>query len=242
MIEMPEHNKPENTKLSNLLDAGSNLLGDTTGAAVGAGIGFILGGPVGVIAGGAGGAIASAALKWVGREFSSRHLSKREEARAGSVLAFAAAEIHRRVENGESIRQDRFFDQGQSGRSGAEEVVENIVMKCQREPQAKKIPFAGYLLANLVFRSDIGVDMAHQIIRLADELTYRQLCLLRIAGKPEELSLRDSDYRGQETFSNSLYPILHECLDLYHKGLLVLVARFFLDLPMFGLAGWPPKD
>jgi len=196
----PKLEKPESAKLTKFLNAGFGLLGDATGAAAGAGVGFVLGGPVGAIAGSVSGSIVSGALRWVGQEFSNRHLSRREEFRAGGVLVFAAAEIHRRINDGEKIRQDEFFDQGQSGRSGAEEVVENIVLKCQREPQEKKIPFMGYLLANLPFRSDISLDMAHQIIGLADELTFRQLCLLRIAARTDAFQLRDSDYREQERF------------------------------------------
>ena len=211
--------KPENVKLKRLLNAGFGVLGDATGAATGFGIGFVLGGPVGAIAGSVSGSTISSALRWVGQEFSNRHLSKREESRAGGVLIFAATEIRQRIENGEGVRQDGFFDQDKFGRSGAEEVVENLVMKCQREPQEKKIPFMGYLLANLAFRDDISIDMAHQIIKLADELTFRQLCLLRIAANVSTFDLRDSDYRGQGSFSNNLYQVLHECLDLYIKAL-----------------------
>ena len=210
--------KPESVKLKRLLNAGFDVLGDATSAATGIGIGFVLDGPVGAIAGSVSGPIISRTLRWVGQEFSSRHLSKREESRAGCVLVLAAAEICQKIENGERVRQDGFFDQDEFGRSGAEEVVENLVMKCQREPQEKKIPFMGYLLANLVFRDDISIDMAHQIIKLADELTFRQLCLLRIAAQSKTLDLRGSDYRGQGSFSNDLYQVLYECLDLYTKA------------------------
>lgn len=231
--------KPEQkqARYVELLRSGYKFLSDATGAATGAGIGFALGGPIGAVVGSVSSVAIPRALELVGQEVSKRHLSKREEARAGGVLIIAATEIQKRITRGENLRQDDFFCPGQSGRSDAEEVVENILLKCQREPQEKKIPFVGYLLASLAFRNDISTDMAHLIIKLADELTYRQLCLLRIATRTNTLELRDSNYRELGLFPKSLYPILHECFDLYHKELINLGGEHPL-----GLTGvWPAK-
>lgn len=214
-----DNEKVKDSKLNKLLNVDVGFLGESAGGVVGAGVGFIIGGPFGAIVGGASGPIVSKALRVVGREFSNRYLSKREEVRVCGVLVFAATEIDRRIKNGEDIRQDGLFDQDSTGRSYAEEIVENVILKCQKDPQERKIPFMGYMLANLVFRSDIGADMAHQIINLADVLTFRQLCLLRIAARTDTFHLRESDYREQERFSKDLYQVLHECLDLYHKAL-----------------------
>ena len=58
--------------------------------------------------------------------------------------------------------------------------------------------------------------MAHQIIKTAEELTYRQLCLLKLAVVKDGFGLRAEDYRNQDQFQKSLYQVLYECLDLYH--------------------------
>ena len=227
MLEKIDRKHEERVKFLKFLDAGCNIVG----AGAGGTIGLLLGGPAGAVVGGAGGAAISESLRLVGQEFSKRFLTKREEARAGGVLVIAAAEIQKRLENGDEIRQDGFFDQEQTDRSDADEVVENIVLKCQREPQEKKIRFMGYLIANLSFDSTTSADLAHQIINVADELTYRQLCLLRIAVGAKTLNLCNTNYRELKKFPRELYQILHECLDLYNRALINFGGEVVFGLP-----------
>ena len=42
-----------------------------------------------------------------------------------------------------------FFDEKQTGRSDAEEVLEHMLLKAQREPEEKKIQYIGYLYGSL---------------------------------------------------------------------------------------------
>lgn len=205
----------ENDRVRHLINAGAEI----AGGAVGGALGFLAAGPLGAAALAAGGAAAAIALKHIGQEASDRLLGPREKVRVGGVLAIAAAEIRQRVNNGETVRSDGFFDAGATGRSDAEEVAENILLKAQREPEEKKIPFMGHLLANISFDKEISAPFAHQIIKTAEQLTYRQLCILRMAVAKNSLQLRDGDYRGQGSFQKDLYQILYECLDLYHRAL-----------------------
>ena len=55
----------------------------------------------------------------------------------------------------------------------------------------------------------------------AEQVTYRQLCLLKIAVVKDNFSLRAEDYRKQSQFQKGLYQILYECLDLSHRGFLI---------------------
>ena len=158
-------------------------------------------------------------LKHIGEEVSERILGPREKVRVGGVLAIAASEIKCRMENGDRIRTDDFFDEKPLGRSDAEEVVENILLKSQRESEEKKLPYMGHLLSNIAFDSLISAQMAHQIVKVAEQLTYRQLCILQLAIVKQEFGLRNEDYRGQGSLSKELYQVLYECLDLYHRGL-----------------------
>ena len=93
------------------------------------------------------------------------------------------------------------------------------MLKSQRESEERKIPYMGRLFASVAFDSQISAQLAHQIIKTAEQLTYRQLCILKLAVKKESFNLRKGDYRGQESFSKELYQILYECLDLSHRGL-----------------------
>ena len=113
---------------------------------------------------------------------------------------------------------DDFFDEKSSGRSDAEEVAESVLLKSQREPEEKKIPYMGHLLSNVAFDPQISAQMAHQIIKAAEQLTYRQLCILKLAVVKQAFGLRNGDYRGHGSFSKELYEVLYECLDLYHRA------------------------
>ena len=209
-------NIDEKAGIRRLINSGLEI----AGGAVGGALGFLAGGPADAALWGAGGAAAALALKRIGQEASERLLGPREEVRIGGVLAIAVGEIRQRLEAGERVRADGFFEQKQKGRSDAEEVAESVLLKSQREPEEMKIPYMGHLLSNVAFDAAISVHMAHQITKAAEQLTYRQLCLLKLATVKDGFGLRAEDYREQGQFQKGLYQILYECLDLYHRGFL----------------------
>ena len=184
---------------------------EITMGGLGAALGFLAADPMMAAIFGAGGAASAMGLKRIGQEFSKRQLSPREDYRVGKVLAIAALEIHQRLDNGERLRDDGFFDKKPTGRSDAEEIAEAIMLKCQREPQEKKIEYMGYLLSGIAFDSNINADMGHQLIKAAEELTYRQLCILKLAVVKNHFGLRNQDYRDHGGFSKELYQVLQEC-------------------------------
>lgn len=104
-------------------------------------------GPEGALVGGAAGSSVTMALQWLGNELSSRLLGPREEQRLGYVYTLAAAEIAERFKTGEQVRQDGFFGENSYRRSEGEEVWESILMKSQREPEEKKLPYMAHLWA-----------------------------------------------------------------------------------------------
>jgi len=216
---MPENSntsEEEQSGIRKLISTGAEI----AGGAVGGALGFLAGGPAGAALGGAGGAAAAAALKHIGEEASERLLAPRERVRVGGVLAIAAEEIRQRVEQGESVRTDGFFESRNGGRPDAEEVAESILLKSQREAEEKKIPYMGNLFAAVAFDSQISPQMAHQIIKTAEQLTYRQLCIFKLAAVKQTLTLRKGGYRDAGgDFTKELYQVLYECLDLYHRGL-----------------------
>lgn len=214
MVEDQQHDTTRIDRMRTLISGGAEI----AGSAVGAALGFFAGGPVGAAVLGAGGAAAAMALKHVGQEVSARLLAPREKVRVGGVLAIAAAEIDRRIRNGESLRSDGFFERTSTSRSDAEEVAESVLLKSQREPEERKLQYMGYLLANIAFDAEISGQMAHQIIKAAEGLTYRQLCIMKLAVVKDSFGLRSGDYRGQGSFTKDLYQVLYECLDLYNRG------------------------
>ena len=171
---------------------------------------------VGFLAGPAG-TIVAGTLKSIGKDVNERQLSPQEDFRVGKVLAIAALEIHQRIERGESLRDDGFFAKKPSGRSDAEEITESIMLKCQREPQEKKIEYIGYLLSGIAFDSNLSPDMGHQLIKAAEELTYRQFCILKLVVAKDHYGLRNQNYRDHGRFAKNLYSVLYECMYLYQK-------------------------
>lgn len=200
--------------IRSLINAGAEI----AGGAVGGALGFLAGSPAGGALIGAAGTAVAMSLKHIGQEASGRLLGQREAIRVGGVLALAAEELRQRIEQGEHVRTDGFFERNPAGRSDAEEVAESVLLKSQREPEEKKIPYMAHLLASVAFDPEIGAHMAHQITKAAEQLTYRQLCLMKLAVVKDRFGLRAADYRGQRSFPKVLYQILYECLDLYHRG------------------------
>lgn len=214
MFGMVNDEGKSNQRIRNLIDSGAEI----AGGAVGGALGFLAGGSIGAALLGAGGAVAARTLKHIGNEVSERLLGTREKVRIGGVLAIAAAEIDQRIKNGDKIRDDGFFEEKRQGRSDAEEVAESILLKCQREPEEKKIPYMGRLLSNVAFEREISAELAHQITKAGEQLTYRQLCILKLAVVKDAFGLKKEDYRGQGSLSKELYQVLYECLDLYYRG------------------------
>ncbi|MGI6625538.1 MAG: hypothetical protein ACOX57_08985 [Limnochordia bacterium] len=218
MEETDERQGLRNQRIRDLIGIGSEI----AGGAVGGALGFLAGGPTGAAMLGAGGVAAAKTLTYIGSEVSERLLGPREKVRIGGVLAVAASEISQRISNGEKIRDDGFFEEKVQGRSDANEVIESILLKSQREPEEKKIVYMGHLFASIAFDSRTSPEMAHQIAKAAEQLTYRQLCILRLSVHKSGFELQEGDYRGQGSFSRELYQVLYECLDLYNRGFINL--------------------
>ena len=159
------------------------------------------------------------ALQKIGYELSSRLLAPREEVRIGTVFTLAAAEIVLRCNNDEKVREDGFFSAADGERSDAEEVWENALLKSQREPEEKKLPFMAHLMANLAFDTSVSAEMAHQIIKTAEELTYRQLCILQLSVLKDRFNLRKTNYFDTEDFPAQLRQILYEYHGLNNRML-----------------------
>ena len=220
----------EERSFKRLLTKGQLIAESSTSGAVAALIGSSGGPLVAAIGGAVGPAVSTAVfisvfavVKKLGSEMAERFMGPREEARVGAVFAWGAADIFARTQDGEQIRADGFFDEGTRNRSDAEEVWESLLAKCQREASERKLPYMGYLFAGLAFDDSISLDRAHQIIAMADRLSYRQLCILRIAVLRENLELRSESYEsGAEpsgTIPLDVSEVLYEYYELYNMGL-----------------------
>ena len=198
------------------------LIGDgaeIAGAAVGGALGFYAAGPEAAALLSAGGSVVGAVLRRVGSDVSKRLLSPRERTRLGAVIAIAADEIRNELEAGKALRSDGFFEHDQHGRSAAEEVAESVLLKSQREPEEKKLPYMAHLLKAASFEADVSAEMAHLITKIAEQLTYRQFCIMKLAAEPAR-GLRLTSYGHQTQFPEEQFQVIYECFDLYRRSLI----------------------
>lgn len=183
----------------------------------------------GAVVGAGAGPAAARTLRGLAVEFRERVLGHREEVRVGAAISFASAKIQEKLDNGEQPRQDEFFTDEHDNRATAKEVFEGVVLAAQREAEEKKVRLYGNLLANLAFAQDVDRSQANFLIKLGEDLSYRQICLLSLFAKNtlllggnNRLGLRTSDYRGDTSTMSSgldLIVLLQEVYDLYQRGI-----------------------
>ncbi len=163
---------------------------EIVGSSVGSVIGFVVGGVAGAFSGGALIPIITSILK----DFGSRQLSHKEKVKIGGFVVFALEKIKQNLEQGIPLRQDSFFQAQITERAAAEEIFEGVIIASQQEHEEKKLRFYGRLFANIAFAKEISKEQANHILRLGQEISYRQMCLLNLVQNKEYFQLRKDDY------------------------------------------------
>ncbi len=209
--------KFEESKAADLIKNGSEI----AGAAVGGALGFLAAGPAGAAVSGVAGVLLAAGVRTVA-DFAFRQLSHREEIRVGGTAAFAINDIRERLERGDQPRGRDFFEPRDGERSSASELFEGVLQKAKNEHEEKKVRLLGNFFSNVLFSEEISLAEANQLLRLAEDLTYRQLCLLALVCRQTELKklpLRTSDYRGDRSVPLPVQSVLQEIFPLHGRGL-----------------------
>lgn len=202
-------NDDVDTKSRSLLILGAEVFGGGLGALVG----FAIAGPAGIVIGGAATPLIT--------EFSKRLLSSRQKARVGATILYAKQTIIRRISDGAEPNPDFFIDKNNDGRPDAQEVWEGVLLNAQQEYEERKIPYYGNLFANIAFEKDFDKARANFLLKLASNLSYRQLCLISIfAGNEVKPKLRATDYRGDGgSITQHLASVLHEIMEMHNYGI-----------------------
>lgn len=169
-------------RLKNFLKKGSEISGGAIGGAVG-----LIGGPIGAIAGGGLGVLTAQLMN----EVIERSLSDREKVRIAATSTFLFDGVAKRLNNGEKIRDDDFFDKKIYERSKAEELFEGTLLKCANQFQEKKIKFISKIFEKTIFDTSISAESAHQLLVITESLTYRKLCIISFYGR------RNLDFVGE---------------------------------------------
>lgn len=222
-------------------------------SAAGAGVGTAIAGPIGGIVGG----MAAAAVEVMIRRFVSKHLPKdidrnlsiNEEERLRKVLSQFNTKMiqNQSIGSGKSLLQDCFFSTKINERSTAEEIFEGLLFAAEREHEEKKVKFEGNFYANILFYPSIDRAKANFLLRLAQGLSYRQLCIVTLLVQKENFRLRDKDYRSIKFNDFNLLALLQDIYNLYSQGLIFVLdepalAAPFDIVPAKMMAGGPIKE
>ena len=229
--------KLNNNQIKSLLSLG----GDIAGAATGEAIGFLTGNVQGAAFGGAWGIIIARSIS----EIANRLLSNREKVRVGATADFALTKIKFRLDAGDSIRDDGFFDEKAQKRSDAEEIFEGVLLKAKNEHEEKKAKIFGNIFANIAFFPGFSVGEANHLLRIVENLTYRQTCLLSLIKRKKEIKgiqlKKDSyqaDYEKGNVPSESM-SLLQESYEMFTSGLIICQDESSeSELVFFSLTEW----
>ena len=222
-------------KKDRVVDGVADIAGSVAGAIAGAGVGAVIAGPVGVAGGALAGTVIEKVFMCVGKEIQERLLSKSESKKIGTVYSCAKEKIEANLNNGKELRSDDFFSPEVDDRSSSEEILEGTLFAAQREYEEKKLPYLANLYANINFDSTINRQMANQLIKIASDITYRQMVILCVIGAYQTNrallpTRRESKFNGIDGCDR--ISIATEIFDLYRRSLLFSKELFF-DAPGF---------
>ncbi len=216
-------NDEDKRQLQQIIDTGSNVVGTATGNL----LGFLLADAPGAALGGAIGASLTGVIKQVTLDIIKRSLSHREEMRIGVATTCITDRVQQRLAAGELPRNDGFFEEKLDGSlSNAEEIFEGVLLKSKNQHQEKKIKFISAIFSNTTFTAEISLGEANHILQVAENITYRQMCLISLFERKAELEkinlstkyLSDQDNNDEMPVLDNL-STLQEIYQLNNLGL-----------------------
>ena len=225
----------ENAKQYAALELISQLFGPT--------VGFAVGDPTGISA-----AAISVITKWGLDRFVPLLISKRQSVRLFQWGILASEGIAQRLAKGEKYRDDGFFDETPISRANMDEVVESTLKKVLDTTEEPKIKFMANLTENVHFDSDLDIDTYRRLLKHLEELSYRQLCLIKLFMNTDQINL---DNFGNPNITPHLSSILTDCLEVRDRGFINLrnplmnkIRELYLGSPVraaFNNAGSSPE-
>ncbi len=203
-------------KIRGFIQPGSEIAGNVAGAA----IGLLLAGPAGAVAGAATTPIVTNMIRRVCVAIYDASCGERAKVRAGATAAHAIVQIQQRLDHGERIRDDGFFD-ADSTRSDADEILEGVVQRSRSEHEERKTRFYANIFANAAFDPQLTAASINHVLRVSERLTYRQLGLLECFSNSERYQLRSWHYATLKDMAGETVAVLAEVFDLLQQRLLI---------------------
>lgn len=164
------------------LNNGSGLLAKLAGNVNGAGLGLLLAGPPGAILGASIAPVIEHSLIRLTGEFVKRQMGQRQTVRASAGIILLEQAIKARIAKGEALRGEDFSYHDESGRSAADELGEQAIFSIINSIEERRIPYLANFYTSLYFDSEIDRLSVPALVKIADGITYRAMCILSVVG------------------------------------------------------------
>ena len=96
-----------------------------------------------------------------------------------------------------------------------DEVVESTLKKVMDTTEEPKIKYMANLTENVHFDSDFDIDTYRRFLKYLEELTYRQLCIVKLFMNADQIDL---DNFGNPNITPNLSSILTDCIEVRDQG------------------------
>lgn len=207
-------------------DGIAEYTGKAAGSLAGCAIESVFAGPGEAAVGAIAGAAIERIVQKAGSGIKKRVLAPSEHKRVGTVYVQAKNIIEQQCAKGAHPRDDGFLDGGEEDRSAGEELLEGVLIAAQREHEEKKTIYLARLYANILFHPEISRPMANHLLKISEQLTYRQIVILGTLGSfvvaeqalPELKVLKQTAYTEVSGLEN--VAIAAEIYDMYRMSIL----------------------
>lgn len=154
-------------------------------------------------------------------DFMERLLSTNQKSRIEKVLEDAIYKIASRLEKNDiPSSNEEFWTEDSNRVSDAKVVLEGILLKARDEYEEKKLPYYSNLIAQMAFDPSWSYQRLNAMIRMFEQLSYRQLQLMALAMQKEGIDTPQWDMKFKRTPNSfAYYDLFCEVVNLSNLAL-----------------------
>lgn len=167
------------------------------------------------------GGVVGSVVETVTEDLAKRMLSLAEKNRLTFVEQCIVKKVNERLAAGEQPRRDEeFYVKDEYDQSSASKLLEEVLLKCKQEFEAKKLKSFGNFWSNICFENGVTYETANSIITQFSSLSYQQVKILTYlnSGAIITLSKWEKYMFNNETVA-PYYTVYSDCLHLYNVRL-----------------------
>lgn len=160
-------------------------------------------------------------LQPVAEDFASRALSAYERNRVDRTYAEIINKIKQKLDSGLFPRDDDYWAPKYEGISDANILLEGVLTKARDEYEEKKRRYYPNLCANMCFTEHLPYERLNTILKLFEQLTYRQLQILAYVNQRGKIETAKWDTHlkvVEEAYK--YFDIYYDVFNLYNINLL----------------------